>query len=127
MSENLAPEEVVDILNEYFGVITDAIFKNKGTLDKFIGDAAMAVFNSPFDLDDYVYRAVMTACDIAKASEALGEKKGISLAQVSSVMAHTSGLNTWKVWYQGNREIKREILFKTTYRAYQETIEYNPK
>ena len=34
----------------------------------------MAVFNSPFDLDDYVYRAVMTACDIAKASEALGEK-----------------------------------------------------
>ena len=74
MSENLDPEEVVDILNEYFGVITDAIFKNKGTLDKFIGDAAMAVFNSPFDLDDYVYRAVMTACDIAKASEALGEK-----------------------------------------------------
>lgn len=74
MSENLSPEEVVDILNEYFGVITDAIFKNKGTLDKFIGDAAMAVFNSPFDLDDYVYRAVMTACDIAKASEALGEK-----------------------------------------------------
>jgi len=74
MSENLAPEEVVDILNEYFGVITDAIFKNKGTLDKFIGDAAMAVFNSPFDLDDYVYRAVSTACDIAKASESLGEK-----------------------------------------------------
>ena len=36
-------------------------------------------------------------------------------------------VNTWKVWYQGNREIKREILFKTTYKAYQETIEYNPK
>ena len=34
----------------------------------------MAVFNSPFDLDDYVYRAVATACDIARASEALGEK-----------------------------------------------------
>ena len=74
MSENLKPEEVVEILNEYFGVITDAIFKNKGTLDKFIGDAAMAVFNSPFDLDDYVYRAVETARDIAKASEALGQK-----------------------------------------------------
>ena len=36
-------------------------------------------------------------------------------------------VNTWKIWYQGNREIKREILFKTTYKAYQETIEYNPK
>ena len=36
-------------------------------------------------------------------------------------------VNTWKVWYQGNRETKREILFKTTYKAYQETIEYNPQ
>ena len=36
-------------------------------------------------------------------------------------------VNTWKVWYQGNRETKREILFKTTYKAYQETIEYNPR
>ena len=36
-------------------------------------------------------------------------------------------VNTWKVWYQGNRETKREILFKTTYKAYQETVEYNPQ
>ena len=35
-------------------------------------------------------------------------------------------VTTWKVWYNGNREIKREILFKTTYKAYQETVEYNP-
>ena len=35
-------------------------------------------------------------------------------------------VTTWKVWYQGNRETKREILFKTTYKAYQETVEYNP-
>ena len=36
-------------------------------------------------------------------------------------------VNTWKVWYQGNRETKRELLFKTTYKAYQETVEYNPR
>ena len=36
-------------------------------------------------------------------------------------------VNTWKVWYQGSREVKREVLFKTTYKAYQETIEYNPR
>ena len=35
-------------------------------------------------------------------------------------------VNTWKVWYQGNQETRREILFKTTYKAYQETVEYNP-
>ena len=34
-------------------------------------------------------------------------------------------VQTWKVWYQGDREIRREILFKTTYKAYQETVEYN--
>lgn len=74
MSEGLHPEEVVSILNEYFGLVTDAIFKNKGTLDKFIGDAAMAVFNSPNDLDDYVYRAVHTAWDIALGSQELAQK-----------------------------------------------------
>jgi len=36
-------------------------------------------------------------------------------------------VNTWKVWYQGNKEVRREILFKTTYKAYQETVEYNPR
>ncbi|MCD8364669.1 MAG: adenylate/guanylate cyclase domain-containing protein [Clostridiales bacterium] len=69
LSEALEPEEVVEILNEYLSLVTDAIFKNGGTLDKFIGDAAMAVFNAPFDTDDYIYRAVCAAGDIAAGSE----------------------------------------------------------
>ena len=36
-------------------------------------------------------------------------------------------VNTWKIWYNGNREVRRELLFKTTYKAYQETVEYNPQ
>lgn len=64
LSENLAPENVVDILNNYLTIVADAVAANGGTLDKFIGDAAMAVFNSPSDLDDYVFRAVCTAWDI---------------------------------------------------------------
>ena len=74
MSEGLMPEEVVEILNEYLNLTTNAIFKNKGTLDKFIGDATMAIFNAPFDLDDYVFRSVCTAMDIAKGSHALNDK-----------------------------------------------------
>lgn len=74
MSENLKPEQVVEILNEYLSLTTNSIFKNGGTLDKFIGDATMAVFNAPFDLDDYIYRAVCAARDIAAGSSELEKK-----------------------------------------------------
>lgn len=74
MSESLKPEEVVEILNEYLGLTTQAIFDNGGTLDKFVGDATMAVFNAPFDLDDYIFRAVSTAWDMQSGANAIAEK-----------------------------------------------------
>ena len=74
MSEGLQPEQVVEILNEYLALTTGAIFKNGGTLDKYIGDATMAVFNAPFPLEDYIYKACCTARDIAAGSEALEKK-----------------------------------------------------
>lgn len=74
MSESLKPEEVVEILNEYLGLTTQAIFDNGGTLDKFVGDATMAVFNAPFDLDDYIFRAVLTAWDMQAGAERIAEK-----------------------------------------------------
>ena len=74
MSENLQPEQVVQILNEYLTLTTESIFKHNGMLDKFIGDATMAVFNAPFDLEDYLYEAVATAWDIKNGSEKLEKK-----------------------------------------------------
>ena len=74
MSESLQPEQVVDILNEYLNLTSQSIFNNQGTLDKFIGDATMAVFNAPMDLDDYVFKAVRTAYDMRKGAEVLEKK-----------------------------------------------------
>ena len=74
MSESLEPEQVVGILNEYLQLTTQSVFNNGGTLDKFIGDATMAIFNAPFDLEDYVYKAVCTARDIASGSSELEKK-----------------------------------------------------
>ena len=74
MSESLEPEQVVDILNSYLNLTTNSIFANGGTLDKFIGDATMAVFNAPFDLDDYVFRAVKTAWAIVSGGNAIESK-----------------------------------------------------
>lgn len=74
LSESLEPEQVVDILNEYLELTTNSVFKHGGTLDKFIGDATMAVFNMPFDTEDYVYKAVLTAWDIVQAGKQMEER-----------------------------------------------------
>lgn len=66
LSESLEPEQVVDILNGYLALTTASIFRHGGTLDKFIGDATMAVFNAPFDTEDYVYKAILAAWDIVQ-------------------------------------------------------------
>lgn len=73
MSESLQPEEVVGILNEYLSMVAECIFKHHGMLDKFIGDAAMAIFNAPTDQDDYAFEAVATAYDIVQRSEELSK------------------------------------------------------
>lgn len=74
LSEKLSPEHVVDILNRYLTIVADAVASNGGTLDKFIGDAAMAVYNSPSDQEDYVFRAVCTAWDILSNAAVLKQE-----------------------------------------------------
>ena len=74
LSEGLEPEKVVEILNRYLEITTQEIFKQKGTVDKFMGDATMALFNAPLDLDDYVFRAVKCGLDMASSSTQMEEE-----------------------------------------------------
>src|SRR5690606_18681134 len=64
LSERLKPEEVVGFLNMMFNLITEKALENHGTIDKFIGDAAMILFNAPLDVPNHEYYAVKTAYDI---------------------------------------------------------------
>ncbi len=73
MSELLQPTEVVAILNEYLSLITDCVLRHHGTLDKFVGDAAMAIWGAPLPQEDYVWNAVQAARDMVKGSEELSE------------------------------------------------------
>lgn len=74
MSEKLAPQQVVDVLNRYLTLISECILNNGGTLDKFIGDAAMAFWGAPLPQNDYIMKAVQAAADMASGSAALAQE-----------------------------------------------------
>ncbi|MGB3512806.1 MAG: GAF domain-containing protein [Microcoleaceae cyanobacterium] len=64
LTENLEASEVVKLLNQYFETMVEAVFNHEGTLDKFIGDALMAVFGAPLPLENHALMAVKTAFDM---------------------------------------------------------------
>jgi adenylate cyclase len=66
MSEDMEPGRVVEILNEYFTRVTDVIFDNGGTLDKYMGDAVMAVFGAPISKGNDAANAVNSAIQIQR-------------------------------------------------------------
>ncbi|MDQ1909769.1 adenylate/guanylate cyclase domain-containing protein [Paenibacillus sp. GD4] len=84
LSERLKPEEVVDFLNMMFNLITERALENHGTIDKFIGDAAMILYNAPLDVPDHPYYAVKTAYEIQKGMEKVRadvqEKYGVTIS-----------------------------------------------
>ena len=70
-SELASPHEVLNLLNRYFGEMTEAIFRHEGTLDKFIGDCIMCVFGAPLSQPDHAPRAARAALDLRAAVERL--------------------------------------------------------
>ena len=65
LTENLGASEVVSLLNKYFETMVEAVFNHEGTLDKFIGDALMAVFGAPLPLtENHALMAVKSALDM---------------------------------------------------------------
>ncbi|MBI2370849.1 MAG: CHASE2 domain-containing protein, partial [Deltaproteobacteria bacterium] len=71
VSERLAPDLLVRLLNEYFTEMTDVIFRQEGLLDKYIGDAVMAVFGAPLPQPDHPARACETALGMVEALRGL--------------------------------------------------------
>jgi len=74
MSEKMSPAAVSLLLNDYFSRMTDIIFKYEGTLDKYIGDAIMAVFGAPLDMPDHCVRAIKAALEMRDQLEAFNSE-----------------------------------------------------
>ncbi|MCC5602831.1 GAF domain-containing protein [Nostoc favosum] len=76
LTENLGAAEVVLLLNQYFETMVEAVFNYEGTLDKFIGDALMAVFGAPLPLtENHAWRAVQSALDMRQRLEEFNRRR----------------------------------------------------
>jgi adenylate cyclase len=76
LSEARKPEEVVELLNRYFGRQVEVIFRHGGCLDKFIGDAMMSFWGAPLDDPEHARHAVMAAFEMSDNLEAFKRELG---------------------------------------------------
>lgn len=74
MSENMNPDEIATLLTEYFTEMVEIVFEHGGTLDKFMGDAIMALWGAPIAHDDDADRAMAAAIEQQRTLEKLNEK-----------------------------------------------------
>ena len=90
LSERLEPEEVAEIMNKALTIQANAVQKHGGMVDKYIGDAMMAIFNAPMDLDNHEDRAVKTALEIKKNMQEadLGIEIGIGINTGEAVIGN---------------------------------------
>ena len=74
ISERLPPEKLSEMLNQYLTPMTNLVFQNGGTLDKYMGDAVMCFFGAPIEQPDHALRACRTALDMMAGLATLREK-----------------------------------------------------
>jgi len=91
MSETTSPEELVEMLNEYFEEMVDTIFKYEGTLDKFMGDGIMALWGAPVTHPDDAVRSVQCALEMG---EVLGRFNRRRMEKSQKPLAVGIGIHT---------------------------------
>jgi len=91
ISEKMKPDEVVEMLNNIFTPLSEIIIKNNGMVDKYIGDAIMALFNAPIDIKNHAEMACKSAIEMQVALQELNKKNNVQI--------HMGiGINTDKVF-----------------------------
>ena len=74
LTEGLAPDQVLRLLNSYLGAMADVILTHQGTIDEFVGDAILAIFGAPLGRPDDARRAVLCAVEMQAALQELNRK-----------------------------------------------------
>lgn len=118
ISEKLTPPELASLLNEYLSAMTQILKKYEGVLDKYIGDAIVGIFNSPVEVEDHTYKAVLASLEM---NEKLLELRQSWKAQGKYIpeayeMKMRIGLNTGvaKVGFMGTDAISSYTMMGDT-------------
>ena len=99
-SEKLTAGDLVELLNEYLTEMTDILLENKGTLDKYIGDAIVAFYGAPAPVKDHEYWSCLTAVKMQERLAKLREKwqaEGDRWPEIVHNMQNRIGINTGKM------------------------------
>jgi adenylate cyclase len=99
-SEKLTATQLVELLNEYLTVMTDILLEEKGTLDKYEGDAIIAFFGAPMPLEDHATRALRVSAKMQSALLKLREKwvsEGDKWPKIVHEMRMRIGVNTGEI------------------------------
>ncbi|WP_168698520.1 adenylate/guanylate cyclase domain-containing protein [Gordonia paraffinivorans] len=89
LAVNRPPREVVELLNQFFRVVVAVVGRHGGFVNKFQGDAALAIFGAPLDLDDFAGRALAAARELRTELEALGDTDiGIGVSAGKAIAGH---------------------------------------
>lgn len=92
LSETLAPEKVVTMLNQYLGTMADIIGEHQGTIDEFIGDAILTIFGAPVERPDDPERAVACAMSMQLAMDSVNQKnQELGLPKIEMGIAVNTG------------------------------------
>ena len=114
MSERLTPQDVVQILNEYFADMTPIVFEHQGLLDKFMGDGLMALFGVPYASEDAASNAVIAAIEMQRRMVRVNEDlTALGLSKIAIGIGINTGTAT--VGYIGSRD-------RTDYTAIGDTV-----
>ncbi len=74
LSEKVEPEQVAEMLREYLSEMTEVVFRHGGTVDKYIGDCIMALYNAPFDDADHAANAIKTGLELQERTIAVSAR-----------------------------------------------------
>jgi adenylate cyclase len=75
LTANMQTDDVVSLLNEYFASLTECIFRNDGTIDKFVGDAILAVFGSPEADPQHCRKALLAGMEMQEAAQEVSKRR----------------------------------------------------